>query len=168
LQEVSTDHLGPGFPPTLTAEAVPTSVTIGPDGAAYVGELKGFPFRPGSSHVWRVDPDENGAWCSVRTPEPDCTVYASGLTAIEDVAFNEHTGKFYVYEFAADGILAYEEGFETGDFPPAVLLEGKAHRWTELAAGELSQPGGVAVANDGTIFVTDGMFSDGRLLQIHA
>jgi hypothetical protein len=168
LQEVSTDHLGPGFPPTLTAESVPTSVTIGPDGAAYVGELKGFPFRPGSSHVWRVDPDANGAWCSVRTPEPDCTVYASGLTAIEDIAFNEHTGKLYVYELAADGVLAYEEGFETGDFPPAVLLEGKAHKWTELAAGQLSQPGGVAVANDGTIFVTDGMFSDGRLLQIHA
>jgi hypothetical protein len=26
---------------------VPTSVAIGKDGAIYVGELKGFPFRPG-------------------------------------------------------------------------------------------------------------------------
>jgi hypothetical protein len=168
LEEISTDHLGGGFPPTLTAEAVPTSVTIGPDGAAYVGELKGFPFRPGSSHVWRVDPDENGAWCSVRTPESDCTVYASGLTAINDIDFNQHTGKLYVYELAAGGVLPFEEGFETGDFPPAVLLEVKKHKRTELAAGALSQPGGVAVADDGTIFVTDGMFSDGRLLRIHA
>jgi len=168
LQLVSTDHLGGGLPPMITAESVPTSVTVGPDGAAYVGELKGFPFRPGSSHVWRVDPNEEGAWCSVRTPDSDCTIYASGLTAIHDIAFNEHTGKLYVYELAADGVLAYEEGFETGVFPPAVLLEVKKHKRTELARGALSEPGGVAIAHDGTIFVTDGMFSDGRLLRIHA
>ena len=171
LESISTDHLaggGPPPPPFLTAESVPTSVTIGPDGAAYVGELKGFPFRPGSSLVWRVDPDDEGAFCSVRTPEPDCTVYASGLTAIEDIAFNMHTGKLYVYELAADGVLAYEEGFETGDFPPAVLLEVAKGKRTQLTPGTLSQPGGVAVANDGTIFVTDGMFSTGRLLRIHA
>jgi hypothetical protein len=166
LESVSTDHLDGNYPPTLTAEAVPTTVTIGPDGMAYVGELKGFPFRPGSSHVWRVDPDLEGAWCSVNTPDPDCTVYASGFTAIHDIAFNPHNGKLYVYELAADGVLAYEEGFETGDFPPAVLLKVKAHKRAELAAGELSQPGGVSVAHDGTVFVTDGMFSDGRLLRI--
>jgi hypothetical protein len=170
LQSVSTSHLGPdsGLPPTITAESVPTSVTIGPDGAAYVGELKGFPFRPGTSHVWRVDPDAHDAWCSVRTPDPSCTVYASGLTAIQDIAFNPHTGKLYVYELAADGVLAFEAGFESGDFPPAVLLEVTKYQRRQLAAGQLSEPGGVAVSHNGTIFVTDGMFSDGRLLQIHA
>jgi hypothetical protein len=168
LESISTDHLPPssGLPPFLNAEAVPTTVTVGPDGFAYVGELKGFPFRPGSSHVWRVDPNLEGAWCSVNTPDPDCTVYAAGFTAIHDIAFNPNNGKLYVYELAADGVLAYEGGFETGDFPPAVLLKVKKHKRTELAAGELSQPGGVAVAHDGTVFVTDGMFSDGRLLQI--
>ena len=50
LETVKTDHLrrsSAACPPKITAEAVPTTVTIGPDGAIYVGELKGFPFRPG-------------------------------------------------------------------------------------------------------------------------
>ncbi|MEP7114314.1 MAG: ScyD/ScyE family protein, partial [Ilumatobacteraceae bacterium] len=55
LEAISTDHL-PGFPvPTLTAEAVPTTVTVGPNGDLFVGELKGFPFRPGSSNIWRIE-----------------------------------------------------------------------------------------------------------------
>jgi DNA-binding beta-propeller fold protein YncE len=153
-------------PDDLTAEAVPTTVTVGPDGMAYVGELKGYPFAPGTSHVWRIDPDAEGAFCSVDTPDPDCSVYAEGFTAINDIAFNQRTGRLYVYELAADGVLAFEEGFESGDFPPAVLLKVKAHKRTELAAGQLSQPGGVSVADDGTVFVTDGMFTDGRLLRI--
>jgi hypothetical protein len=166
VETIKTDHLDGNFPPTLTAEAVPTTVTLGPDGMAYVGELKGFPFRPGSSHVWRVDPDLEGAWCSLNTPDPECTVYAKGFTAIHDIAFNLHNGALYVYELAAGGVLPYEEGFETGEFPSAVLLKVKGHKRTELAAGELSQPGGVSVARDGTVFVTDGMFTDGRLLRI--
>jgi hypothetical protein len=169
LEDVATDHLPEDFgefPPTITAEAVPTSVTIGPDGWAYVGELKGFPFRPGTSHVWRVDPYGEDAWCSVREPDPSCTVYRSGLTAIHDIAFNPNNGRLYVYELAADGVLAYEAGFESGEFPPAVLLKVKKHSWRELVPGALSQPGGVVVARDGTVFVTDGMFTDGRLLRI--
>ena len=41
-----------GAPPSLHAlavQSVPTSVTLGPDGARYVGELTGWPFRPGTS-----------------------------------------------------------------------------------------------------------------------
>jgi hypothetical protein len=41
-----------GFP----AQAVPTSVVLGPDGAYYVGLLGGFPFAPGTSPVYRIDP----------------------------------------------------------------------------------------------------------------
>jgi len=173
LQNVKTDHLPPGLPgvppdlpPVITAEAVPTSVAIGPGGDAYVGELKGFPFRPGTSHVWRVDPYGQDAWCSVRTPDPSCSVYRDGFTAIEDIAFNRHNGRLYVYELAADGVLAFEEGFESGEFPDAVLLKVKKFKTTELVAGRLSEPGGVVVAHDGTVFVTDGVFSDGRLLRI--
>jgi hypothetical protein len=166
LETISTDHLPPGPPPTLTAEAVPTTVAIGPDGWAYVGELKGYPFRPGTSHVWRVDPDAEDAFCSVKTRDPSCSVYAEGFTAIQDIAFDRHNGRLYVYELAAEGVLPFEEGFETGVFPSAVLLEVKKHKRTELAAGELSQPGGIAIAHDGTVFATDGVFTDGRLLRI--
>ena len=47
-----------------------------------------------------------------------------------------------------------------------MLLEVRGDRHKQLAKGELSQPGGVAVAPDGTVFVTDGVFGDGRLLRI--
>jgi len=150
----------------INAEAVPTTVTIGPDGAAYVGELKGFPFQVGSSRIWRVDPDATGAECSSAGSSGGCSQYASGFTAIQDIAFNNNNGVMYVYELAADGVLAFEEGFGTGVFPSAVLLKVHNGRQTELVPGQLSQPGGVAVARNGTVFVTDSVFTGGRLLRV--
>jgi hypothetical protein len=169
IETISTDHLGPEFgplPPTIDAEAVPTSVAIGPDGAIYVGELKGFPFRPGTSRVWRIDADAEGALCSATTPDDDCGTYKKRLTAIQDITFG-HGGKLYVYELAEDGVLAFEAGFETGEFPPAVLLEIKGHHRREIAKGKLSQPGGVA-SRHGKVYVTDGIMgeSTGRLLRV--
>src|SRR4029450_4112878 len=56
-----------GFPPAgtlLPSEAVATSVTVGADGYYYVGELRGFPATPGTSHVWRVAPGGGHAGCA--------------------------------------------------------------------------------------------------------
>jgi hypothetical protein len=168
VEMVSTDHLpsefGP-FPPELPAESVPTAVALGPDGWVYVGELKGFPFRPGSSKVWRVNPNAEDAVCSVTTEDDDCSIAYEGFTGINDIDF--HGSTLYVYEFAEDGLLAFEAGFETGEFPPAVLFEVKGNKITELARGKLSQPGGVVVRNRGQVYVTDGLFSDGRLVLVH-
>ncbi len=175
LQLVATDQVPaevvpPGvLPPEIPAEAVPTTVTIGPDGAIYVGELKGFPFHTGSSHVWRIDPDASGAWCSVNGSTGGCSVYADGLTAIQDIAFDSNSGRLYVLELAADGVWAFEAGLATGEFPAGVLLElkrnGNGNAVIELAPGALSQPGGV-IAAAGRVYVTDGVFTSGRLLQI--
>jgi sugar lactone lactonase YvrE len=156
----------PNLPPTLPAEAVPTTVAIGPDGWAYVGQLVGFPGTPGTAHIWRVNPNAVGATCSVNVVDPNCSVWKSGFTSIFDIAFNPHNDALYVYEIAKDGWLALEAGFATGDFPPAVLLEVKGDNIQELVPGELSQPGGVAVGNDGAVYVTDGMFTNGRLLRV--
>jgi hypothetical protein len=174
VETIATDHLPPelieelGLPAEIMAEAVPTSVAIGKDGAVYVGELQGFPFRPGTSHVWRIEPDADGAFCSVNEPDPDCTVADDGFTAIQDIAINQNNGTLYVYELAADGVLAFEAGFETGEFPPAVLLKVKNNKRTELVAGRLSQPGGVTASRNGTVFVTDGVFDPegGRLARV--
>lgn len=175
LRVVSTDHLPPDFelapgvplPPELTAEAVPTTVTIGPDGAIYVGQLMGFPFRPGTSNIWRIEPDAMDALCSTTASDPDCSVYLTGFTAIQDIDFNLRNGRLYVYELAAEGVFAFEAGLESGDFPSAVLLSVSTNGdRRELAAGQLSQPGGVAVSDNGKVFVTDGMFTEGRLLRV--
>lgn len=162
----------PNLPTTMPAEAVPTTVAIGPDGWAYVGQLVGFPGTPGTAHIWRVNPFAEDAVCSVEVSDPDCSVWKSGFTSIFDIAFNPHNGTLYVFEIAEDGWLAFEEGFATGDFPPAVLLEIKGDKTRELVPGELSEPGGVAVGKDGSVFVTDGVIgigpnpNHGRLLQI--
>ena len=92
-------------------------------------------------------------------------MYAKGFTAIQDIAFGKHDkGKstLYVYELAKDGVLAFEEGFETGEFPPAVLLEVAKHGRRELAKGKLSQPGGIVVTRRGSVFVTDQLFQSSR------
>lgn len=165
-QDVSTDHLPPEIPapPTINAEAVPTSIAV-THNAIYVGELKGFPFRPGSSHVYKLSLDANGATCSADAPNARCRVAHGGLTSIQDIAVDQWTGKLYVYELAAEGALVFEGGFETGEFPPAVLLEIKGSQRRELAAGQLSEPGGVT-ASFGQVHVTDGTFTGGRLLKI--
>ena len=86
---VGTDHLGdPSLPPMLPAEAVPTTVAIGPDGWAYVGQLIGFPAKPGSAHIWRVNPNAEDAVCAVGVNDPNCSVWKSGFTSIFDIAFN--------------------------------------------------------------------------------
>lgn len=172
VEEVSTDHLPPefgDFPPTMDAESVPTAVTLGADGWVYVGELKGFPFRPGTSHVWSVDPEAEDAVCSVNTPDPDCDIAWSGFTGIQDIAYERRTGTLYVLELSKGGVLAFEneENFESGNFPPAVLIEVKKNKRTELAAGKLSEPGGIVVVNRGNVYVTDGLFTGGRLVEIH-
>lgn len=66
-----------------------------------------------------------------------------------------------------DGWLAFEAGFAPGGtFPAAVLLQVKGGKTTELVRGQRSQPGGIVVTNGGGIYVTDGMFTGGRLLKV--
>ncbi len=167
VEATPTDHVGdPTLPPMIDAEAVPTTVTFGPDGDIYVGQLKGFPFLPGTSNVWRIDADAAGGRCSVNTPTSECGVYAGGLTAIQDIAFNTGGSRLYVLELAEGGVLEFEAGFGTGEFPDAVLLELRGSRTRELAAGQLSEPGGIAVHSTGNIYVTDGVFTGGRLVRI--
>jgi hypothetical protein len=83
----------PDLPPAIPMQAVPTSVTVGPDGAYYVGQLTGFPFPVGGARVFRVVPGHR--------PQ----VFARGFTNIIDTAFDRR-GRLHVLEVAANGILA--------------------------------------------------------------
>jgi hypothetical protein len=166
---VKTDKVGdPTLPPKLLAEAVPTSIAIGRDGYAYVGQLVGFPGRPGSAYVWKINPNAKDTLCEVGHPRRSCKTWKGGFTSIMDLAFDPRNGTLYVYEIARKGWLAFEAGFAPGGvFPKAVLLEVPRHgSRRELVKGKLSQPGGIVVGRGGEIFVTDGMFTGGRLLRI--
>ncbi len=73
-----------GLPPMLPAQPVTPSVAIGPDGAFYIGELKGFPAPTGESKVWRIKPNARNARCD---QSPLCSVVLDGFTSVIDLVF---------------------------------------------------------------------------------
>ncbi len=148
---VSAPPLPPGV--AIPMDAVPTTVAVGPDGAYYVGQLTGFPFPVDGANVYRV-PAGGG------TP----TVYASGFTAIIDIAFGAD-GSLYVLEIAKNGLLA---AFGGGDWTGALIKIAPDGTRTELAPGELTAPGGIAIGPDGYLYVTNNsIFSGtGQVLRI--
>jgi hypothetical protein len=146
----------PGTPEP--AEAVPTSVTVGPDGAWYVTELKGFPFVKGTSRIWRIEPGSVDATCDPTQPnQGPCRTVGTGFTSVIDLAFGRH-GTMYVLEIVKEGLLSVE--FFGG--PPIGALWRVEHGTrTELAPGTLLFPGGVAIDDDDLFVTTGSVFGDG-------
>jgi hypothetical protein len=165
---IGTAHLPPfvGVPPDiqLPAEAVPTSVAVGPDGWWYVGELKGFPFAPGASRVWRISPSARNVVCDPTATSGPCTIFADGLTSITGLDFGPD-GSLYVVEIAKGGVFNL---FTGGDITGALIRIKNGVR-TELVPGQLQAPGDVAVGRNGTIYVTNLSVSPdgGQVLAIH-
>ena len=81
-------------------------MAIGADGAYYVGELTGFPFTPGFSRIWRIDPGTRHADCAT---SPACSIVADDLTAVIDLQFGPD-GALYVAQLDDAGVGAFEEG----------------------------------------------------------
>lgn len=129
-------ELPAGFP----ADAVPTDVVQGPDGAWYVSQLVGFPFEPGSSTIWRVVPGSD--------PEP----YATGLTSVTSLAFADD-GTLYAVELASGGLFAGPIGSLLEITPGA-----DSH---DVVAGGLLMPYGVAIRGDHAYVTTQVLISGG-------
>ena len=70
------------LPESIPAQAVATSIAIGPDGAYYVSELKGFPAPTDESRVWRIEPGARHARCGSSSA---CSVALDGFTSIIDL-----------------------------------------------------------------------------------
>jgi hypothetical protein len=144
---------GPPAGTPVPAEAVPTAVAIGPDGAWYVSELKGFPFAKEASRIWRIEPGSEGATCDPANPSSGpCQTVGTGFTSVIDLAFGRD-GTMYVLEIVKEGLLGVEV---FGDPPIGALWAVKNGVKTELAAGTLMAPGGVSVGFDGSLSVTTG------------
>ena len=127
----------PNFPPgPPLAEAVPTTVARGPDGALYVGQLTGFPFAAGVASVYRVVPGQAPA------------VHCTGFTTILDIAFGPE-GEMYVVENAQGSVL-----------PPFPANTGRLLRVEDdcsrsVVLAPLDRPSSVVVGPDGAIYVTN-------------
>ena len=97
-----------GLPSMIPAQPVATSVAVGPDGAYYVGELKGFPAPTGESRVWRIEPGSRNVRCG---ESKKCTVVLDGFTSIIDLVFGPD-GRLNVVQIDDASWLAME--FEQG------------------------------------------------------
>ena len=142
--------------PIVPAEAVPTSVAVGPDGAYYVSELTGFPFTKGAARIWRVKPGSVDAICDPEHIEPHgrCQSAATGFSSIIDLAFGRD-GTMYVVEIAKNGLAgALVLGTE---FPPIGALWAVKNGQRTALSDDLVAPGGVAV-DGGHILVTTATF----------
>ncbi len=133
----------------IPMQAVPTSIAIGPDGAYYVSQLTGFPFPVGGASIWRIEDlnDDGDA-----LDEGEVTVYADGLTSVVGIDFGDN-GTLYAVEFTRDGLLAAEEDLESA--PGAVVAISTDGTHHEILTEGLVLPGGVAVGQDGSLYVTN-------------
>ena len=127
----------------MVRQSVPTSVTVGPDGALYVGELTGFPFPTETAQVYRINAEGQ--------PE----VYAEGFTNIIDLAF-DNSGGLYVLEYDADGML---NGSDAGALI-YVSPDGKTR--STIADDRLINPTGLKIGVDGDIYVSNNGFIAGQ------
>jgi hypothetical protein len=136
-EQVPVGVFGNPTPITVDAQAVPTSVALGPDGALYVSLLRGAPSDPGTADIYRVVPGHQ--------PE----IWAHGLTAVTAIAFDRQ-GRLLATEFNTGGLLS----------PPTVpgalvRISDNGQTLTTLPVPGLYQPTGVAVSADGTVYVSN-------------
>lgn len=90
-------------------EPVPTAVSVGPDGAYYVGELNGAvpanfgnqPTPDGLASIWRIEAGSRDVAC----PSDECTKVVSDLNSVIDIEFGPDN-QLYVVEFEQNGFLA--------------------------------------------------------------
>lgn len=136
----------PNLPNPFPMQAVPTGMAIGPDNQLYIGQLTGFPFPVGGANVYRF----NGT---------NLEEFATGFTNIIDLAFAPD-GSLYVLEYASN--------FLAGDFSGQLWrIAPNGTRQSILDEG-LSFPTGLAIGDDGAIYVANQGFvgGQGQILKI--
>jgi hypothetical protein len=149
------------LPETIAAEPVATSVDVGPDGAFYVTELKGFPGPTGQSRVWRIEPDARHVDCATSTA---CTVVGDGFTSIVDIAFAPD-GTAYVVELDEASFFALELDQGTGGTVNACDTTVTPWTCSEAATG-LTMPIAATATDDGRVFAVVGALIPGGVQVI--
>jgi hypothetical protein len=156
------------LPSAIPAQPVATSVAVGPDGAWYVGELKGFPGPTNESRIWRVAAGSRHVRCGT---DPGCSLaFDGGFTSIVDLTFGPD-GTLYVTEIDEASFFAVELGFLFGI--PGLLQGGTvdacdvdAHSCTELAT-DLTIPIATTIGRDGTVYaLTEALLPSAKVIAL--
>lgn len=126
-------------PPFNQADAVPTRVRRGPDGALYVSTLSGVPFLQGAAAIYRVLPGQ----------EPE--LYLGGFKTITDFAFAADGG-LYLLQFATAPV------FFGG---PGALIRVAPDGTRSTITTDLFQPTGIVLGGDGSVYVSNRGTSSG-------
>ncbi|MEQ1756937.1 MAG: ScyD/ScyE family protein [Vicinamibacterales bacterium] len=119
--------------PARSTDSVPTSVTVGPDGAYYVSELSGVPFAAGSSNIYRV------------VPRQQPQVFRSGFTTVTDMEFGPD-GSLYVVEHSTGPVFFGRPGDIVKIAPDGTRT---------VLVSNLNRPTSLAIASDGSIYYTN-------------
>jgi hypothetical protein len=126
--------IGPPF-----VESVATAIANGPDGALYVSELTGAPFPTGFARIHRIAGDGS------------TSVYATGLTAVVDLAF-AHDGALYALQHGSCGPFFA--------CPGNIVRVAGAGPHPVVHAG-LTRPSAFTVGPDGDFYVSNNGASSG-------
>ena len=152
----------PAFP--QIADAVPTSVVVGPDGAYYVSELTGVPFVDTRANVYRVVPADEPQMFFMQD------ACLTGFKMILDMAFDGQ-GNLYVIQHATGAIQQTGPGVLIRVTPDTsrsdICAQYQAGTRTTVHSG-LSRPTSVVVGPDGAIYVSNNgtTMGGGEVLRI--
>ena len=147
------------------ADAVPTSVVLGPDGAYYVSELTGVPFVDTRANVYRVVPADEPQMFFIQ----DACV--TGFKMILDMAFDDEDN-LYVLQHATGAVQQTGPGVLIRVTPDkgqsGVCAQYQAGTRTTVLSG-LSRPTSIVIGPDRAIYVANNGTSmgGGQVLRIN-
>jgi phospholipase/lecithinase/hemolysin len=145
-------------------EAVPTAVTVGPDGALYASELSALPYPEGYASVVRIDNPEGDASYDGETPGGVSQTYASGFEQINGLTFDED-GALYVLEYV-NGSNVYDPSLPVEELPASRLIRVDPDGTRQQISGEELRFGNYVFAHEGKVYaaINNGDIDKGQVL----